>query len=68
LGAGLSTVGSTAATQFQWIGYTLFESATLFPIYAISATLTVVPEPGTATLLTLGLIALTRIRSVSRGR
>ena len=68
LGVGLSTGGSTAATQFQWIGYSLFESSSLLPIYAISATLTVVPEPGTATLLTLGLIALTRIRSISQGR
>ncbi len=61
LGAGVDGdvgIGLTAATSTSWVsGADLFKFLER-PVYALSDVLVVVPEPGTALLLSLGLVGL----------
>jgi hypothetical protein len=55
-------IGSTGFTGSQWVtGANLF-SFLPQPMYAVSDVLVVVPEPGTAVLLAMGLVALGGLR------
>ena len=58
LGNGTPFHGNITSTSSGWIAANNLSSLNSFHLYAISSTLTVIPEPGTAALLALGLIAL----------
>jgi hypothetical protein len=59
MGEELTTFGSSNhASLGLWINWATSGSVLLGGVYAMSGTLTVVPEPTTATLLALGLVAL----------
>ncbi len=45
-------------TDSQWIDSDLLDARQVNAVYALSAPLTAIPEPGTATLLALGLVAV----------
>jgi hypothetical protein len=55
---GGTLMGDVGLTDFQWISTVHSASTTSRPLYAMSDTLTVVPEPGSGVLLSLGLVAM----------
>ena len=58
LGSVNACVGRRISTNSQWIYNGLNGSSGAYSMYALSASLTYVPEPGTALLLSLGLLSL----------
>jgi hypothetical protein len=63
LGSGGPQQGSPLTSNWWWIEYVTFDLAPEeLPLYAISGTLTVVPEPSTASLLALGLVGIAAAR------
>jgi len=58
LGEALTTYGSSSDVSGRWIRVGQSAPILLGSLYAMSGTLTVVPEPTTVTLLALGLVAL----------
>jgi len=62
LGTASPTNGSPNLIDSRWIQNLLGNEVTPSHFFAISSTLTAVPEPGTAALLTLGLVGLAAVR------
>lgn len=58
-------IGYSYASSWGWVEYGVFDPSNRLPLYALSATMTVIPEPSTALLLVLGLVGIAAGR---RGR
>lgn len=61
-GAGSATAGQAALADFGWINAGTRPRTEANSFYGLSSTLTVIPEPGTAALLMLGLVGLAAVR------
>lgn len=63
---GFQVVGEAGQTKAGWIHRDLANEAFLRPLFGISTPITAVPEPGSITLWTIGLVGLFGLRLMSK--